>query len=178
MKRVVTGHDEAGRSVFRSVGEFESTVVTPVVDWFEAWSTYRDDEIPIDASDESSRDRYSERHPVFPRTGESCFRILDFHPMEFPPDPEELAGLASSLPGLVEHMEPEDFGMHTTDSVDYGVILSGAITLELDDGRTERLEAGDVFVQNGTRHAWRVDEPCRMAVVLTGIPRRHSGAEA
>ena len=72
-------------------------------------------------------------------------------------------------------MEPENFGMHTTDSVDYGVVISGSITLELDDGRKERLEAGDVFVQNGTRHAWRVDEPCRMAVVLTGVPRRSGG---
>ncbi len=175
MKRVVTGHDEDGRSVFRSIGEFEATVETPVVDWFEAWSTYTDDAIPIDASEATSRDRYSERHPVFPRIGESCFRILEFHPLDAPPAPEELAQLAPSLPGLMEHMEPENFGMHTTDSVDYGVVLSGSITLELDDGRKERLEAGDVFVQNGTRHAWRVDEPCRMAVVLTGVPRRSGG---
>ena len=35
-------------------------------------------------------------------------------------------------------MEPENFGMHTTDSVDYGVEISGSIN-RLDDGRKERL---------------------------------------
>ncbi|HIE87364.1 MAG: cupin domain-containing protein [bacterium] len=61
--------------------------------------------------------------------------------------------------------------MHTTDSVDYGVILSGRIKLELDDENIVNLEAGEVFVQNGTRHAWRVEEPCRMAAVLAGTQR-------
>ena len=172
MKRVITGHDDDGRSIFRSTDEFLPTVETPLVKWFEAWATYRDDEVPIDASPATSRDRYSERHPTFPAAGETFFRVLDFHPTDWAPDPETIARLSESLPGVAEHMEPEDPGMHTTDSVDFGVILEGEITLELDDGRQERLRAGDVFVQNGTRHAWRVDQTCRMAVVLTGVPRR------
>ena len=58
------------------------------------------------------------------------------------------------------------------DSVDYGVIISGKIKLELDDGEQVELTAGDVFVQNGTRHAWRAEEHCRMAVVLVGTDRQ------
>lgn len=172
MKRVITGHDDDGRSIFRSSTEFLPTVESQMLDWFEAWATYRDDEVPIDASPETSRDRYSERHPAFPAAGETFFRVIEFHPTDRPPDAERVAQLAKSLPGLAEHMEPDDPGMHTTDSVDFGVILEGEITLELDDGQQERLRAGDVFVQNGTRHAWRVDRTCRMAVVLTGVPRR------
>jgi len=57
-------------------------------------------------------------------------------------------------PGLAEAMESRDSGMHTTDSVDYGVVISGEITLELDDGATVRLKQGDCVVQNGARHAW------------------------
>ncbi|GIT60879.1 MAG: hypothetical protein Ct9H300mP20_07060 [Gammaproteobacteria bacterium] len=49
---------------------------------------------------------------------------------------------AKALPGLMEHMEPENEGMHTTDSVDYGVVISGNPKLELDDGETVDLEPG------------------------------------
>ena len=47
------------------------------------------------------------------------------------------------------------------------------ITLSTDAaGEQVELTAGDVFVQNGTRHAWRVEEHCRMAVVLVGTDRQ------
>ena len=56
----------------------------------------------------------------------------------------------SRLPGLAERFEPESPGMHTTDSVDYGILMEGEISLELDDGKTVALKPGDVVVQNGT----------------------------
>ena len=76
-------------------------------------------------------------------------------------------------PGLAEAMEVQDSGMHTTDSVDYGVVISGEIILELDDGATVSLKQGDCVVQNGTRHAWRNRgaTPCVMASVLVGAAR-------
>jgi mannose-6-phosphate isomerase-like protein (cupin superfamily) len=63
--------------------------------------------------------------------------------------------------------------MHTTDTIDYLMILSGEVDLELDDGRMERLGAGDCVVQRGTRHAWRVrgEEPLVAAAVLIGAQR-------
>jgi hypothetical protein len=45
--------------------------------------------------------------------------------------------------------------MHTTDSIDYVMVVSGEVTLDLDDGEQTVLRAGDVVIQNGTRHAWR-----------------------
>ena len=76
----------------------------------------------------------------------------------------------AKAPGLAEAMELQDSGMHTTASVDYGVVISGEITLELDDGAMVRLKQGDCVVQNGTRHAWRNSSttPCIMAFVLVG----------
>ena len=67
-------------------------------------------------------------------------------------------------------MELQDSGMHTTESVDYGVVISGEITLELDDGATVSLKQGDCVVQNDTRHAWRNGSttPCVMAFVWVG----------
>ena len=58
--------------------------------------------------------------------------------------------------------------MHRTRSMDYAVILSGSIVLELDDGVEVSLDAGDVLVQRGTNHNWvnRGTEPCTIAFVL------------
>ena len=57
--------------------------------------------------------------------------------------------------------------MHRTASIDYGIVLSGEITLILDDSEVI-LRAGDVVVQRGTDHAWanRGDVPARVVFVL------------
>ena len=67
--------------------------------------------------------------------------------------------------------------MHRTESVDYGVVISGEMTLILDKGET-LLREGDVVIQRGTNHAWanRSGKPCRMLFILVdgrfepGIP--------
>lgn len=88
-----------------------------------------------------------------------------FDPVAF--DQEQRA----DSPGIADLMEPD--GMHTTPTVDYGLVLQGEIVLELDDGRCTRLSAGDLVIQNGTRHAWRnrSGEPVTMAFVLVGANR-------
>jgi quercetin dioxygenase-like cupin family protein len=57
---------------------------------------------------------------------------------------------------------------HRTDSIDYAVVMSGAIEMELDDGVVVTLKAGDVLVQRGTIHNWvnRDPEVCVIAFVL------------
>jgi len=81
-----------------------------------------------------------------------------------------LQELSQKLPGMAEVMEPEHPGMHTTDTIDFDVVISGEIWLELDDGAEVRLQAGDSVIQNGTRHAWhnRSSQPCTLAVTLVG----------
>jgi quercetin dioxygenase-like cupin family protein len=56
---------------------------------------------------------------------------------------------------------------HRTDSIDYAVVMSGEVDMELDD-TTVHLKAGDVLVQRGTIHNWvnRGAEPCVIAFVL------------
>jgi quercetin dioxygenase-like cupin family protein len=67
-------------------------------------------------------------------------------------------------------VEPDNPGMHTTATIDYGIVLSGQAILELDDGATVVLNPGDTYVQNGTRHRWsnRGDTPAVIAVTLLG----------
>ena len=85
-----------------------------------------------------------------------------------------MAEVNQKLPGMMDVLEMDNPGMHRTDTVDYLVVLSGEASLELDDGQTVRLSAGDCVVQNGTRHAWRSTSsaPCVMAFALVGARRR------
>ena len=61
---------------------------------------------------------------------------------------------------------------HRTASMDYAVVLSGQIDMELDDGEVVNLRAGDVLVQRGTVHNWTNSgtEPCIIAFVLMACP--------
>lgn len=95
---------------------------------------------------------------------DAVFMSPDFKP--------ELAGPehGKAAPGIAEMFEMENPGMHKTPTLDYGVVLDGRISLELDDGVIVNLERGDTFVQHGARHAWRNpnDTPATIAVVLMG----------
>ena len=69
----------------------------------------------------------------------------------------------------VIQFDPGNAGrMHRTDSVDYAVVLSGEIDMELDAGKSVHVRAGDVIVQRGTIHNWvnTGTEPCVIAFVL------------
>ena len=78
---------------------------------------------------------------------------------------------------MAEHLEPEAPGMHTTASIDFGVVVSGSVVLELDDGAKVTLQTGDTYVQNGTRHRWSnpTDVPAVIAVVLIGAQPHQVG---
>ena len=60
-----------------------------------------------------------------------------------------LADLEAALPGLLDHNEPDNPGMHTTVTIDFEYVLSGRVVVELDDGATVELGPGDTVVQNG-----------------------------
>jgi hypothetical protein len=168
-RRVVTGRDAEGRSVFVSDGEVtgKSLATNPGMLLYDVWGVDGRFPLPTDGGKPS----YSTFFP--PAEG---FRSMV---VEFPPDAPpaedldlEAAGPAieADFPGLLEHMEPDAPGMHTTRTIDIGVVLTGEIWLELDDGAEVHLKPGDVVVQNGTRHAWRNKSaaPCTMAFALVG----------
>lgn len=72
-----------------------------------------------------------------------------------------------NAPGALAHLEPDNPLMHTTDTVNIGIVQSGEIWMELDDGHEVHLSAGDYVTQNGTRHAWhnRSNQPCEMTFI-------------
>lgn len=67
--------------------------------------------------------------------------------------------------------------MHATDTLDYGVVVSGRIAFVTETGQTV-VGAGDVVVDRGILHGWRVvgDEPCRMVLVMVRAAPVSSGA--
>jgi quercetin dioxygenase-like cupin family protein len=64
-------------------------------------------------------------------------------------------------------------GFHSTDTIDYGVVIEGEIVLDLGDGGRQVLPAGTCVVQRGTRHAWRNEtgRPALVAFVVVGARR-------
>jgi len=115
--------------------------------------------------------------PLLPGVGETSLVIV-----QFPPDSvylrEDFDGALAGheqvefAPDFAARFEPDVPGVHTTDSIDYDIVLDGEIWLELDE-ETVHLRRGDVVVQHGTRHAWRNngDAPATMAFVLIGARR-------
>ena len=99
---------------------------------------------------------------------------------DFPPDTvmqnpvdgvQAFNELSAALPGLIETFEPDNPGMHTTATIDYGIILDGELWLELDNGQSRLVRAGDVVIQSGTRHAWRNNSEriARALFVMIGV---------
>lgn len=172
MKRIVTGHDSDGKSVFIKTGEPEHIVSLPGKTYYELWATFPDAHLPVaDPYDEPTRKCDS----IFPPTGGTRIRIVEWSgENELTADSAASTGAtyAKELPGFLERMEGGAIksGFHASNSVDYGMLLKGKMELELDDGATVMMEPGDIVVQNGTRHAWHPKEfPCRMMWVLIGV---------
>jgi mannose-6-phosphate isomerase-like protein (cupin superfamily) len=173
IRRVVTGHDSAGKARLVDDREVEpiTTELLPGVAAYRLWGR---DERPVYPDDGAPR-AAAAWYP--PRDG-SRFMINIIPPGELvtPPAVDAAAALEElerSMPGAMAHNEPDAPGMHTTDSIDYVLVVSGEVTLEVDDGEQTVLRAGDVVVQNGTRHAWRNHGagPCTIVGVAIGADR-------
>lgn len=172
--RIVTGHDPAGRSTVASSGPLPSVGEFRQFPGFAVELIWQTASGPIPAH---PVDPTSPPLSVLPAPGGSCAMRVTFPPEESAVpahfDPQAAAReLCERLPGLGELFEADAPGFHRTDSIDYGVVLEGEITLELDDG-CRQLRQGDMVVQMGTRHAWRNtgNRPARLLFVMVGGER-------
>ncbi len=146
VRRVVTGHNEAGESVVASDEQTEGTGLVEDPDplgaaFFQLWATH---EMPVDLSDEAT---------VLQRKG----------------SPTTVYGSGSGSVLRIGVLAPGTRSpMHRTESLDYGICLEGECDLELDGGDVVSLRAGDVVIQRGTNHVWHNRGPtsCRLAWIL------------
>ena len=168
---IVTGHDEAGRSIVaRDAAARAEPLGEDGLVFHEIWQT-RETPARIESAAEASAEQGIS---LLPAGGGTRLRILDFPPERgdaapVTPDQARAAFAAIGAPDAAMHRgegSPHPF-MHRTETVDYGLVLEGEITLVLDGGETA-LKAGDVVIQRGTSHAWanRSGRNCRMAFIL------------
>ncbi|MBE1550395.1 mannose-6-phosphate isomerase-like protein (cupin superfamily) [Mycobacterium sp. OAS707] len=164
VRRVVTGHNPSGKSVFVSD---ELVQPSPTTGFHRLWGGDTTPEFPDDGS-------IPDHHSYFPPVGGFRFGMFSLPPASTAGSDIEgaasVADLEAEAPGLLRYMDRSDPGMHTTDTIDFEVVLEGTVVLELDDGAEVTLTAGDTVVQNGTRHRWRNagDTVARLAVFMCG----------
>lgn len=172
VRRIVTG-ERNGKSVVVFDGQVENTHDYASVPGFRttlAWASEAGTTLPFDG-----RDPVAGIRSMLPAPQGTRVIVVQFPPdsvMAAPDFDGAAAGAeyAKYLPGLADTFDTDGSGFHRTATVDYDVILSGELWLELDDGEVRHLKAGDVVIQNGTRHAWRnrTETPAVMLSVLIG----------
>jgi quercetin dioxygenase-like cupin family protein len=140
IRRIVTGHTPEGIAIFTADSDF-STKIIPSGD--AAMSTiWTTTTVPADLNDPIDG---SQRDAGTTLKGGSVIRVVDMLPNAESP-------------------------MHRSSSIDYGIVMSGKIELELDNGVVKTIETGGIIVQRGTIHKWRNPSKrkiCRIYFILT-----------
>ncbi|MBA3742800.1 cupin domain-containing protein [Sporichthya sp.] len=175
-KRVVTGVDAKGTSIFYADEAMPKVQIDAFGDaeFYQVWGTEGTLRSPV-------TDPAVPNQNFFPGPGGSRFGILTLPPAA-PVDPDApapdettmnalFADGEDKLPGLLGIFEPDNPGMHQTVTVDYAIVISGELWLELDDGAEVHLPTGSCVVQNGARHAWhnKSSAPATLAYVLMAV---------
>jgi quercetin dioxygenase-like cupin family protein len=137
IRRVVAGHDASGRAVVQ-IDEVPKNLVSSRPG-ATACVVWTTEGFPVD---NTGKEDAGLRKTGTTLDNGTVFRILELAPGVSPRN-------------------------HRTDSIDYAVVMSGEVDMELDDA-TVHLKAGDVLVQRGTIHNWvnRGTEACVIAFVL------------
>ena len=148
VRRVITGHDATGKAIVK-IDEVCKNVVSGRPG-ASACVVWTTEGFPVNNSGQA--DESARKVGTTLKDG-TVFRMIEFAP-----------GVAARN--------------HRTDSIDYGVILSGRIDMDL-DGSVVTLGPGDSFVQRGTIHNWinRYTEPCVVAVVLVDAKPVEAGGK-
>ncbi len=146
IRRVVTGHNAEGKAIVQ-IDELASNV-RPLRPGADASVIWTTRGFPIDNAGTADESR---RQVATSAHDCTVFRVIEYAPGVGPRN-------------------------HRTDSIDYAVVISGEIDMELDDAEVH-LKAGDVLVQRGTIHNWvnRGSEPCVIAFVLIGAKPVQAG---
>ena len=149
IRRVVTGHDEHGRAVVVT-DEICGNVISRRPQ-HASCVIWSTGSVPADNADDVDG---SERKVASTDPHGTVFRVVEYQP-----------GVA-----------PRN---HRTESIDYAVVISGEIDMQL-DGAEIHLRQGDVLVQRGTMHNWvnRGEEICRVAFVIISSEPIHAGEKA
>ena len=176
MQSVVTGQNKSGKSIIVSHAPVKPITVAmmPGYEFYRLWGNDSMAALPSDGTP-------TPQHHFFPPKNGFRFGMFTLPPAtstgaQPSPTPAQLEEMEQKLPGALEVLEADHPGMHTTDTVDFDIVVFGEVVLELDDGAEVVLKAGDSVIQNGTRYAWhnRSGEKCVIAFSLVGADRKRT----
>jgi hypothetical protein len=172
VRRVVTGHDEQGRSIVVSDGPAPFVHVNPADPEWYSTDVFRSDGAPAAIVAQPMETTEGPRRQL-PTPRGTVIRVNNF-----PPEPEAVRRMtpddAQRAFASLGNAKAATFGkggrhplMHRTETIDYAIVVSGEITMLLDVGEVV-LKAGDILVQCGTNHAWvnRSNAPAVVIFVL------------
>lgn len=162
VRRIVTGENAEGKSVFVSDGPAPNHTTDPGSPLAHVlWVT---GEAAAPGPDPSPAGQAFGFHS---RNG-SLLRIVDFPPDESY-NASELTRFLDEH-GVRDASGSRHFWFHKTQSLDYAIVLEGEIYALMDEGET-LMRPGDVLIQRATNHSWsnRSGQSCRMAFVLLDL---------
>src|SRR5260370_17170349 len=161
VRTVVTGHDAKGRAVFVRDEQVDGTPIPGLGELAFLWNADEPATYPNAGNNPAAP-------AIFPPVGGIRYIVGTYLPGVIAPEPTpEMRLEHGDEPGGAND------GFHRTDTTDFGVLLSGNMALELDDGAEAVLSPGDVLIAHGTRHRWRVvgDVPATLASFIIGALR-------
>jgi hypothetical protein len=167
VRRIVTGHNREGRAVISMDGAplIYPLKAVPGTVFHEVWNSAS---IPVRI--DNAPDPTLKPLQLRPQACGSLIRIVDIPPDSLQNAISREAASAAFAEIGAAHAEVADSRhrlMHRTETLDYGILISGELWLMLDEDEV-RLEPGDIVIQRGTNHAWsnRTEEMARMIFVL------------
>lgn len=172
VRRVVTGHDANGKAVVISDGAAPFVHINPQRPDNSSTDVWRTETVPAVISANPEEPTLGPRRQL-PTGNGTVVRINRFAPeteaiRNMNPDEAKaaLAAMGNESASTFEENGRHPL-MHRTETIDYAIVLSGEITMLLDDSEIH-LKSGDVLVQCGTNHAWsnRSDDFCEVAFIL------------
>jgi len=166
IRRVVTGHDRDGKSIFIVDGKAPNILEMKSMPGVALTDLWRTKAAP--ASNSGNSDAAAGKIKLEPPENGTIVRIVEFPPDSTRPQSADgSAGFKAIGAGHVQDKRSSDPMMHKTSTVDYIIVLKGEIHAVMETGE-KLLRAGDILVQRGTNHSWSVrsKEPCIVAAVL------------
>lgn len=172
LRRIVTGYNAQGRSFIEADGPSPAQKTVPSRPGYRVTNLWRTEPLGTVATPDS----IAQHAGVLPPRGGTVIRIIEW-PAE-PEDPAELKRqmektFAAMFPDAHRDIKPGDHpGMHTTDTVDYALVMEGEIVAIMEAGET-LMRQGDVLIQRGTPHAWanRSGKAVKVAFILVDAKR-------
>jgi naringenin degradation protein FdeH len=171
VRRIVTGHDARGRSIVLADAVSPHVLENPVRPGRGLTDLWRTDKMP--ASNTGAADGAARTVELNPPENGTVFRFFQINPKADEADMTSEQREARYAAAFQQMGAAEDRvdtsrhpGMHRTRTIDYIVLLSGEVTLILDQGEVD-MKPLDVVIQRGTNHAW--ENRGNVPAVLAGI---------